>query len=800
MPGLDVIADLMRGGAQAPPPATPGAAMFAHAPRDYREQQTPYVVLVESGYQTQSFIPVDDVLWEEIHWGIDGKDTTARFTIVDSTGQQLLAVNPIPGGAAGLLQRLDRFRSDRRVIVQRLALPPDDIVLFDGYPDETSLGWGHGAQRATFTAKAVAEAHAEEHPAAQVYGRHMRRDPARPWDFDSDDRVHTHWPCVFNAEGRPNRAKTPVSMHLFLAGDLELDVQVYPFAGDGDPTAEYWTLAQALCYLVHHHVQADMLLTVDEFWRDVGPLAAMPAVAANEATDFATRMRVQVKETPVEATNLRSAMVRLLMAHGFRSSIAMINHYAGAPSNSPTPVHWRHVLRIWHPEDTGRNRGPVHMGEQAVVSLPRDLPFADLAGRTPEVVAQSNPGEELGLTTDRRAAGRITVLGGREAHEVTLYLRPGWAPFTTQSSSQYPGVAIPTPNMVDGGALDDARREYWDAYLSVGQLPDAEEEEPDPAEIDLILHGQHPENWRVRDVLRKWVFPMDARYDARVASAPFARTGWPERMYQAIVDGEFHALAHPAPLGASLTTDLIGGGGARGWAAMPRRLHKLVGRLGKGDTHDIIVEANFWAWGWRRIDTVGAPKPLDEECGILLEHDNIGALVPAGFAAADEEFDDCFIFSYLRGVLQVRVTATIYGDRRGHVQSPWVPLSHQRPTSAVFDTGERFLMHHRNPTHSLVAQRWSAEPDPRYKQLANVTAMNDYATREAKRSAIETTGGTLAVFWIQPLAVGTQVDGIAGAPTFPSPSEMVGITYHRLPERTVLHLADHRSDPALAVE
>lgn len=799
MPSIGTMERLFARGEVVPPPTTPGAAFFADAPRDYTEVRAPYVVLVETGYQTNVFTLVDDVQWEEVHHGSGDKKTTARFTIVESTEQQIVGVMPNPGGAAGLMQRLSRFAADRRVLVQRLAPPPDDDVLFDGYPQQETLGWASAAQRATFVAQGVAEVHMEQHPEAQVYGRHMRRDPAREWEFDSDDRVHTHWPCIFNAEGKPNRAKFPTLHHLF-EGD-GIDVTVYPFAGDGDPTAEYWTLAQALCYLVHHHHRGDMHLTVTEFWRDVAPLAAMEPVPVNVANDFATRMRVALRETPVESTNLRTALNQVLRKHGFRYAVGLINHYGGAPSSSQVPLHWRHVLRIWHPDDTGLNRGPLYMGEQSIVTLPRDLPFTDVTARTPEVVAQANPSEQTGLTIEHRAARQITVLGGRQAFEVTLQLRPGWKPFIPANAAHYPGVAMPSPNMVDEATLDDARRAYWEQYIALARVEeDGEAGEVDPA-FDPIFHTSHPESWRVLDVLRKWIYPTDHRYDVRVAPVPFARTGYPERMYQAIVDGEFNALSHPAPIGASLTADLMNEGGARNWAAMPRLMRQLVGRFGLGETHSIVVEAFFLSVGWRRIDDAAECIPLDEECGLIIRHPNPVMLAP--FTSEDDEggaVEDNFVYSYLQGALRVRVTCTLYGDRRGHVRPPDATLTHARPTGSVLDSGERFPLHVRNPINSLVAQRFTFEPDPRYQQLSSVVAMNDYAVRAAKRAATEATSGTFQLWWIQPFGVGTQIDGIGGAPALPSPSEVIGVTYHRMAPRTTLHLEDHRSDPALAVE
>ncbi len=456
-------------------------------------------------------------------------------------------------------------------------------VLFEGYPPVQSWRWDgrieKEAEQYTFLGEHVFERSSRSRK-AQIFGRRVRSGAIEdglataPELYADRSVLTTALPCVFNADGRGNRAETPMTV----AGPGGEPRHVHLFTGDGGG-AEAWSFGSALRYLVWFYLQKEGPVFAGNVYDVTEPT---PGPAAPSALVAALRRR------PVslncEATNLVEALALLCDAAGI--------HVTAETANAAGRFETR--LSVWSPED-----GPVRQ-----LHLARGGRYADgvrrydPAGRSVSEVLGANNTYRGEVTWDHRGiVNHAVVIGGVKRFEMTLPLWPGWAP-TSNLDDVAPG------NRASAKALALTPADV----TALGDLAES-------SDWFRKYHRQGSEYKFHSSVSRLWALNEDGRYEASVynRNAPF---------------DDYAPFDFSTVAGASVTRP-----GA--WMRRARRLMPPISTSAEGKPLGVWVEVSFDS-GTTWQQQAGGVRVLEDQAGIFLDVENPTELTPSGTDSAQQ--------------------------------------------------------------------------------------------------------------------------------------------------------------------
>jgi len=261
---------------------------------------------------------------------------------------------------------------DRIRIFQRLP-SGERGALFEGFAVETEMIWDGRNEEAIATA--VSRAFRLKRDFV-VNGRWMTSKAGAM-------AYYAGLPCVFNAEGKPNRAATPYEAP---AGYPAGAPGVFPFTADDDPNAEFWTLGNVLDYLA-------WIYNRDQVWVE----NPMPGDTDYDRTDPVL--------LDVEGMNLWDALAAAAAKGGCDLWERVLSDEGGLP-----------VFRIALLE---RGSGPLaSLRRQSAVVGEETALDLDETNVHAARVAENTAG----------AVARPLVGGGRMLYEITVALGKAWDP------------------------------------------------------------------------------------------------------------------------------------------------------------------------------------------------------------------------------------------------------------------------------------------------------------------------------------------------------------------------------------
>jgi len=526
-----------------------------------------------------------------------------------------------------------------------------------------------------------------ETPHGQVYGRRMRtaagqdeldaaqeRSSTTPrGDADSVALV-TAERCVFNADGKPNRAAAPISIIIGGASYL-----IHVFTADGDPDAEPWTFAQALRYLLMWHLFESQTGTVItelpgpikdgnafELTENLATLIpeSRPTAPVAEADAFAYAMLAEARGLDCEGISLPEALILLADASSVRFCIRTESQTTDEEGNvreTALPVN----RLYFYARGTGTER-----------ELHKEATFADRGLAAADLLAKTNV-KDLAIQADY--ADVITepvFLGDVKRYEVTVELVPGWEPDAN----------------LDDVADVDAALEFAEAHQEAGLSP--AELQADPWFCRYHKGGASFEFYS--NVGRRWVLNETGRY----RTADYARSG-----------GAFTADAYEPwePTAADIADRFVNDDGnistlaviAGAWARKARPLQPCLSADEQRRSMGIFAEFSFnGGTTWVAVPAARIMN-IDEEAGIYLDVDDLTLCTQPG----DDDDGTALWEAMVRGDLRVRVTAVIEGDDRlrPNLTCMFAAPARSQSTSRVFDLAEKYQQNRRDAANSIFA-------------------------------------------------------------------------------------------------
>ncbi len=357
-------------------------------------QATALIGMLETSPGSGVFAADERLRVSDVSMRSDADISTARFDVQLDNGFDTAAAR-------------SRYRPDLRVAV-RLNRAEGD-VLFEGYPPIQEAQWHGGPGRADesfgFTATHVYERLSRDR-SSWIYGRQMRNAAiedglsSQPSDHASASVHVAALPCVFNLDGRPNRAATPLTVTTRDGATVSVPI----FTHDDDPSAVSWTHGDALRYLVWFHALPS------------GPVGIGNVFADPDASPrLASRLAETCDALNCEATNLVEAFS--LLAADAEIHVTVDTSGAGDVVQS--------AFRIWAAGDgTTRSLHLVRGGTHT-----DGVPRFDTSGLTASDVFRANEVAEAVIRwDDARIVNAPIVLGDVKRYEMTVPLVPGWLP------------------------------------------------------------------------------------------------------------------------------------------------------------------------------------------------------------------------------------------------------------------------------------------------------------------------------------------------------------------------------------
>jgi len=736
-------------------------------PNDYSYRTAPTVLQVESGFQTNIYMPLPDVVtWSNISEAMDGNDTTATLTVTGLNPEKLT----VPGniGEEHFKHLLDYLHPDRRVRIGLGFNGAGTEVFFVGYPMVNDIAWNDGSQTITCRCTSETDELLSTHPEAMVQGRFMRFDPLAAWDVAKPDaRLVRSLVPTFNAGLKPNRSQKAVPVTI---GQGTYDV--YLFTEDGADGAAMWKVADALRYLAYFY-----LVKPGKF----GRIDAVPFFDATKAIDqvvgipqtimnpFEQSMVTTLEELSVRGSNAKEALWWVCQAVGLHMSFPISTNAQRTPNLPVEPVQdGTTELAIFRtPRDANE---ATRLQSRRVHDLPREAPYTDQTGKTATQVIDSNiAGFDASLSIDAKVINAPIFLGAPNRYEVTLLMRPGWLPF------QY----------LDDVALDPAgikaAMNFWYDQFD----PDIEWEIDGLGKTTgvptSIYHGKHPDHKSVSDIGRLWIFPDTTRYsepcDADLGPCPGNSQIDGLWARQQIWTKEFYTPYSTDINGRALVYQdhAIGGGipfvRAVQWTPRNRPIFDTIGRLASASDRAPIVHIAFDAPSdprmaladatWSRYN--GAVEIDETRAAMRFTDDN---LLSSPNLKSNPEIDPkdderTMIRSLVEGTFAVAVTCTIEGDSR-LIQTPNLAVSaSQRKRSTILDVSDRFRHDNRRGQNSFLNSQPTDEP--RYEDRDDTAALQWYALRWRGAMQRSPVAGPVVIPWIdRRYELGDAFSGVSG--------------------------------------
>lgn len=724
--------------------------------------------------------------WRRVKRGQNGADDTLEVTIP--------ALHAAAEHAGHFRYLYNQFHPNNRV---RLLAPwggEDDRILFQGYPQMTSLSWSPDRSSISITCLSEGQDLLRTSSRSQIVGRVMRKNPEGEWDSAAPKIAEVErFDVVFNAGGKPNRTAEAYRFGAYEGepggegGDEDNRPELYLFTIDGAADAEFWTYVQALRYVAYFYIKgAGLPISVEEFLADTEAENDDPP-HPNVLDPFNRRITAHCPEVSIQSLNAEEAIAVLCKRAGLHYHIPVRS------VETESLVGARFMLRV-HATVNNINEtqdGVVklrYMREGRAHDLPREAPYRDHTGRDAQAVAEANKAIQANITIDPRAYNLIIGRGGPILYEVRVLLRPGWAPHEYLDNLENASEAE------QQAALD-----FW-----ADQFEDEFDEDGVPTSI---YHGKHPDNGPVADVFRRWIFPDSTDY----MGAGLARS-----LYDADWYSPFYAPSNPSmglvyadsSRGAGLSLGIV-----KNWVPVARPFRNTIGRvdLATSDTSPIVC-VNFGpidgpgvalsASGWvRRADV----EIDSEKAAIRFRVDNLLTGLP--FLAQPDNASDLgltAIARYIKGQFYVSITCTIEGDDRMYATAYRRNPSVSRRRTQVMDYGfNRYLQRFRCNGDGLVSN--ADETDPVYRDQNDAMKLQRCVERDLENLSGDTVSGNPEIFWLdQTYWVGDSFSGIDGLAipffNFPSIERIEYVNAGQGSYRTVLALSDMRDSPEIDSE
>lgn len=731
--------------------------------------------------------------WRRVKRGQDGADDTLEVSIP--------ALHAAGGTASHFRRLYNIFHPNNRV---RLLAPwggEDDRILFQGYPQVTTLSWSKDGSSMSITCLSQGQDLLRTSSRSQILGRAMRQNPAGEWNsaaplIQQVERFDT----VFNQGGQPNRTAEAYRFGAYdgppggEGSDEDNRPEIYLFTVDNDPDAEFWTYVQALRYVAYLYIRlAGLPISVGEFLADTkAENDDLPC--PNVLDPFSRRITAHCPDVSVQSLNADEAIATLCGRAGLHYHIPIRS--TGSEGSVTAQFYLRVHATVGNINET--KDGAVktrYMREGKAHDLPREAPYRDHTGRDAQAVAEANRPVQANITIDPRAYNYVIGRGGPITYEVTLLLRPGWAAHPYLDLH----IAAPGESQQEHEARQKAALDFW-----VGEFEDEYDENGLP---NSRYHGQHADNHTVAEVFRLWVFPDVTDY----VNLYSPRRHYDEDWYTPFLDRNNPraglVYAH-STRGGGLTISNV-----RNWVPAARPFRNTIGRTDLATSIiSPIVHVNFGpidgpdvaltASGWVRRDDVEIDT---ERAAIRFKADNL--LFGAPFLAQPDNPDDrnlTAIARYITGQFYVSITCTIEADERMRESAYRRRPSVSRRRTQVMDYGLNRYLDRRQTAGSRLFDNYT-ETDPAFQDRNDSEALRLQVRRDLEHLSGDTVSGTPEIFWFdQTYWVGDSFSGIAGLGipffNYPSIERIEYVNAGQGSYRTVLALSDMRDSPEIDSE
>ena len=785
--------EFTEGGTFSSGTATPIDDPDIGTPNQYNYPFPPLLVYVETATDSGVFDLQEFLACAQITRSIDGGDSTCLLRTEISADD---LSSPRPRSLATVLVDLN---PGRRVRVAIPAGASGERILFQGFCQTHTLRFDEGVDSLTATCISEGQEALRHHPAAMILERLQRKYPLAAWNPETPDAVKiTALTAIFNEGGKPNRLREMLPVTI---GEDTFRLALF---GEGNAIdVTLWRYVDALRYVCGWYVARKPTLnatvSVVEFLHDT---ESMIGAEIGDNDPLARRLLAPIAELAIASTSVDEAIHLICAAAGVHHETTLRQMQPGDGTSVAS-----FVLRVFAvlANDAEQQATPSRrMGEPKRMNLPREAAFFDPTSplRSARDIASANKAQQNDLTLDRRTVGIPTYLGGVPEFEVFLILRPGWEP--------HPNL----DNLTSVEAQDDAIG-YWEEQFEAEYAVD---EDGHPTAIPVSLyHGKHPQHdsafytnisgslGRVRDALRRWIFPDDVSYlDGAIGVSRLARNDWPAKWYSPYdpLDG----FDDPRNVLASI---IYGGaiGGAAGWIARRRPFRETIGRRDAQGNRNPIVYVHYDAPnkeaipanGW--VEFAGAARIDEERASIVITENKLLGSAALQIDESGKDAEDSALYAYIHGTFAVGICCTIVGDER-MFHAPAGPLTGR---AMVHDWGfDKFKNRNRFGQNSpLNAQ--GPDPDPEYNDRDDTVAMQRASDLDAGLKILETIAGTVVVPWIDTrIRPGDSFSGVEGLGlAFGTSPGVVAITTINDPQggpRTELQLSDFRQAPEVGVE
>ncbi len=759
----------------AAPPTRTRTRVSRTVPSDYSYRLAPTVVQVETGYQTNNYMPLPDaVTWTNITEAMDGNDTTATLTVSGLDPEKLTVPGSI--GNEHFRHLLEYLRPDRRI---RIGLGFNGVgteIYFVGYPMVNDIAWTGDSQTITCRCTSEADELLSTHPEAMVQGRYMRFDPTLTWDETNPDaRLVRSLAPTFNAGLKPNRSQEPVPVTI---GGLTQDI--YLFVEDDADGAAHWNVANALRYLAYFYLVKHGKFDRIDVLRFFDATERLTGVPQSLSDPFSQSMTTVLEELSVRGSNAKEALWWVCQVTSLHMWFP-IKIIASTPSPIPSgvgPDGTTELMIFRSPRDANE---AARLPDARVYDLPRQAPYTDQTGKTvTEVIDKNIAGFDASLSIDSKVITAPVFLGAPNRYEVTLLLRPGWKPFQWLDD-----VGFVNGSMLTGNALktaNNAAMNFWETQFEKGDEWETDANGQYTGVPTSLYHGKHPDHQAVSDVGRLWIFPDSTRY---ISVTPCDKTVDPNCTdevdsawaRQQIWTKELYSPYSDDILGRALVyqSHAIGGGipflRSVQWTPRNRPFFDTIGRLALATDQSPIVHLTFDAVGdpmkaltdatWSRYN--GTPEIDATRAAIRFTDDNLlNTPNLKNNPDVGPNYDDStMIEAYIKGTFMVAITCTIEGDSR-LIQIPNLAVTaSQRKRATVIDVADRFRHDNRRGQNSFL----NAQPtdEPLYEGRDDTLALQWYALRWRQTMQRSPVAGPFVIPWIDGrYEPGDVFSGVAG--------------------------------------